>query len=175
MTYITRQEILDEVSRIKQGLKEGENRKWAYKELAKLAERGKIAYGHSTGSDEEKQKIRSIIINRPGIKYRDLAKAVDRSVNWVKIVVRQMDDVYEDILTKERGMYGKKPYGLWVDENDDASEVANYVKVNGKVLVSAASDELEYEENYLLDLAHKVPEIRITQTKRGVQLLRWAG
>lgn len=147
--------------------------KTCYKALAMLEKQGQVSY-NLEGSEKEKDKVRAIVQENPGIKFAAVAKKLDRSVNWVKTLVSQMEDIEKEILHDEKGAYGRKPYGLWVAE-DYVGELTKYVRENGRVRAEVAAEDLELEDNYLLQLAKEVPEILITQTKKGVQLLRWAG
>jgi 23S rRNA A1618 N6-methylase RlmF len=111
--YLSRTEILKEVKRIRKQVKKGAVRGEVVKALRAVEQRGKVTYQDSISTGEVKE-LEKVVAEHPGITYRELANQMARSVNWVRKLVDRSNNIRTEALADRKGMYGRKPHGLWI-------------------------------------------------------------
>lgn len=113
--YLSREAIIGKVKEIVALLEEEVRREDVITVLYDLIHQAGHQYNPQAPPRlKEITKLETIVSKNPGIKYRALADKMGRSVNHVKRLVRDIESIEERALPTERGMYGHKPYGLWL-------------------------------------------------------------
>lgn len=108
--YLTRGEIL---RRLRDLIDEKGGPK--KKRLKKLWKHAQVPYTSNTL--ERIHKLENVVLERPGITYRELREELRITTNALRDMVKQSRLVEERVITDRPGAYGRKPYGLWIKED----------------------------------------------------------
>lgn len=116
--YVPRGELLKGIQKTRQALEQDYPLNRVIKYLRNLEERAQITWNDSQKTEAHNravEQVSSLAEEQPGVTFSVLAEEIGLSVNYLKKVVDNNPRLFrKDIRQDKKGLYGRKPYGVWL-------------------------------------------------------------
>lgn len=121
--YVSRDDLLRRIKKARKALERGKSPRKVARYLKAVETEAAVSWVAANRTDEHRaqlKQIKLIVMEEPGITYRQIAEKMGKSINHVKNMVKLDSQAFYIEERKDlKGAFGKKPYGLTLWEGDD--------------------------------------------------------